>query len=64
MGTPDELRELTRQSRLRLAEVERLRAEQRLLTAQTDRRLREGRAVLDRAEQRPAVPPRPTLSRV
>jgi hypothetical protein len=64
MSTTDDLRELTRQTRLRLGEAERLRVEQRLITAETDRRLRESRELLTRAALRWARPPAPVLRRV
>lgn len=62
MSTPSELRELVRQTRVRLGEADRLRSEVRLITEQTDRRLHESRLLLARAQVRraaaPAAPPR------
>ena len=55
MSTPIELRELVRQTRVRIGETERLRAELHAITAQTDRRLRESRRLLEQAQGRRAV---------
>ena len=52
MPTSDDLRALTKQSRQRVDQIEHLRAEQRLISAQTAQRLRESRLLLDRASVR------------
>lgn len=52
MTTPDQVHELVRQARERVHTVELLRTEHRLIEAQTLRRLRESRALLDRARVR------------
>ena len=49
MTTADELRELARQTRLRLSLASRLRVEQRIITAQSERRLRESRLLLEQS---------------
>ena len=64
MSTPDELRELVRQTRVRLGEAERLRAELHVITVQTDRRLHESRRLLQRSEVRRAGAAQVTLHRV
>jgi hypothetical protein len=50
----DDLRELVRQARLRVRDTEQLRAEQRLILVETDRRLRESRRLLERSHERGA----------
>jgi hypothetical protein len=56
MSTPQDLRELARRSRQRVAEADRLRAEQELIQAATLRRLAETRALLERSAARTAAP--------
>lgn len=48
MSTAEDLRELARQTRVRLATVDHLRGEHRRIEAQTLRSLDESRALLDR----------------
>lgn len=52
MSRTQHLVDLTRQARVRVASVEHLRAEHRIITEQSDRRLAESRALLDRALRR------------
>ena len=62
MSSPDERRELTRQARLRLDEVDRMRTEHRIITAQSQLRLAESRLLLARALttlRRPSTPAPP-----
>lgn len=52
MCTSEELGELTRQSRIRLAAADDTRAEHRIISEQSRRRLVESRDLLDRAAAR------------
>jgi hypothetical protein len=64
VGRTDDLSELVQQSRERVRDVERLRAEQRLILAQTDRRLCESRRLLERGQERRADSAVPHLRQV
>jgi hypothetical protein len=56
MSTPQDVRELARRSRQRVAEADHLRAEQEVIQAASLRRVAETRALLERSAVRTAAP--------